>query len=83
MIKYKLNKEKFPYLIPSFELLDKFPSFELLDKYERWRKVAKVLNISHKARLRLEWIIYYDNGRHRSANSQTLRHCPEDLLSMV
>ena len=72
MIKYKLNKEKFPYLIPSFELLD---------KYERWRKVAKVLNISHKARLRLEWIIYYDNGRHRSANSQTLRHCPVLQLS--
>ncbi len=35
---------------------------KLLDKYERWRRVAKILKISKKAQLRLEWIIYYFQG---------------------
>lgn len=40
----------------------------LLSKYERWRKIAKSKNLSRQARLRLEWIIFYEtkaknNGR--------------------
>lgn len=44
---------------------------KLLDKYERWRRVAKILKISKKARNRLEWIIYYYQGYNAS---QTARH---------
>ena len=32
----------------------------LLPKYERWRKQAQLLNLSKKARQRLEWIIYQE-----------------------
>ncbi len=39
---------------------------KLLDKYERWRRVAKILKLSKKAQLRLEWIIYYFEGHNVS-----------------
>lgn len=32
----------------------------LLDNVKRWRKMANTLNISNKALLRLEWIIFYE-----------------------
>lgn len=35
---------------------------KLLDKHERWRSVAKIMELSHRARLRLEWIIYGVTG---------------------
>jgi len=53
----------FPYLIPEIKLLS---------KYERWRKVAKILNVSKAARQRLEWIIYYYEHQHNA--SLTCRH---------
>jgi len=31
----------------------------LLDKYNRWRKRANLIGLSDKAKLRLEWIIFY------------------------
>lgn len=33
---------------------------KLLDKHVRWRKLADLYNISPKAKLRLEWIIFYE-----------------------
>jgi transposase InsO family protein len=48
-----------------------FKPFKPLDTYERWRRVAKILKVSKKARLRLEWIIYYYQGH---GASQTSRH---------
>lgn len=35
------------------------PVIKLLDTHERWRKVAKILQLSKAARRRLDWIIYY------------------------
>jgi len=32
----------------------------LLTKYERWEKMAKLMGLSRKACMRLEWIIYYN-----------------------
>jgi transposase len=32
---------------------------QLLDKYNRWRKRANLIGLSDKAKLRLEWIIFY------------------------
>jgi len=31
----------------------------LLSKYQRWREVAKILKLSSRAKLRLEWLIFY------------------------
>lgn len=47
------------------------PQIKLLSKYERWRKVAKIFKLSTPAQLRLEWIIYYYQGKNIS---QTARH---------
>lgn len=46
-------------------LLSFFPTnpLKLLDEHERWRRVAKILKISREARLRLEWIISYREGK--------------------
>ena len=38
-------------------------------KYERWRKIAKALHLSKKAKTRLEWIIYYET---KGGNNTTL-----------
>ena len=35
------------------------PQFVLMSEYDRWRKVADILGLSRPAKLRLEWIIYY------------------------
>lgn len=47
------------------------PFVKLLDKYERWRRVAKIFEISKPAQLRLEWIIYYYDGH---SATDTARH---------
>lgn len=52
-----------PYLVPVIQLLD---------KYERWRKVAKILEVSRPARQRLQWIIHYYQQQHNA--SLTCRH---------
>ncbi len=44
---------------------------KLFKEYERWKKVAKILKISKKAELRLDWIIYYYEGYNAT---QTARH---------
>ena len=46
---------------------------KLLSKHERWRKMAKLLNLSKQARNKLEWIIYYETKAQRNA-SLTIRH---------
>ena len=46
-------------------------NIELLDKYERWRRVAKILKLSKKAQMRLEWIIYNYQG---NSVQHTCRH---------
>src|SRR3972149_6241160 len=43
----------------------------LLEPHERWRKVARILEISPQARQRLEWIIYSRQGYDIT---QTCRH---------
>lgn len=43
------------------------------DKHELWKKTAKVLGLSKKAKLRLEWIIYYYT-KSNSDISLTSRH---------
>ena len=43
------------------------------NKYDLWRKTAKVLNLSKRACLRLEWIIYYRFTAKNNA-SATCRH---------
>lgn len=62
MINLTLSRLKWPYLIPEIKLLD---------KYERWRRVAKILEVSKTAQLRLEWIIYSYEGNDAS---KTARH---------
>lgn len=61
--KVKTFKNHWPYF--------KFDSIKVLDKYERWRKVARILELSRTAKLRMEWIIYYHQGY---SASQTARH---------
>jgi len=50
-----------------------FPHYEikLLNEHDRWRQVAKIFQLSNKAKLRLEWIIYYCSGY---SAAQTARH---------
>jgi transposase InsO family protein len=43
------------------------------NKYERWRKTAKVLNLSKKAMQRLDWIIFYYTKANQNAKL-TCRH---------
>lgn len=45
----------------------------LLDKYQRLRKIAKLLKLSKNAKLRLEWIIFYQTKASRNA-SLVCRH---------
>jgi len=45
----------------------------LLDKHTRWRKAAKLLNLSRSALQRLEWIIFYETKAQKNA-SLTCRH---------
>ncbi len=40
----------------------------LLDKYDRWRQQAKLLYLSKKACLKLEWFIYYYTKGQSSAS---------------
>lgn len=44
----------------SFYFFKRKPVLPVRDKYERWRKIAKLGNLLPEARLRLEWIIFYD-----------------------
>lgn len=52
-----------------------FPAkpFILLNKYERWKRMAKLMKLSRKACLRLEWFIYYHTKGQRNV-SLTCRH---------
>ena len=43
----------------------------VLTKHQRWREVAKTLKLSKQARLRLDWMIYYDQSQ---SAALTLRH---------
>lgn len=47
------------------EIWNGFPHLEyaMLDEHERWRRVAKILKLSREAKLRLEWIIDYHQGK--------------------
>ena len=45
----------------------------LLSKYERWERMAKLMKLSRKACLRLEWFIYYYTKAFQNA-SLTCRH---------
>jgi len=45
-------RQKGFYLIPNIQLSK--------NKYIRWKKVAQELKLSPKAKLRLEWIVYYE-----------------------
>ena len=42
---------------------------QLLGKYQRWRKRAEIIHLSTKARLRLEWIIFYHTIAKGNANT--------------
>lgn len=48
-----------------------YNKIRLLNEYDRWRQVAKILKLSKEARLRLEWIIYYCEGK---TATQVARH---------
>mgnify|MGYP001117036175 CR=1 FL=1 len=50
-----------------------FSQRKLLSKYERWRKIAKSLQLSKSAHLRLEWLIYYETTAYQNAKL-TCRH---------
>src|SRR4030042_2109753 len=45
------------------------PQFVLMNKYDRWRRVAEILGLSKTAKLRLEWIIYYQD--HNASETAT------------
>lgn len=49
------------------------PEITLMNKHERWRKQAKVLNLSKEARNRLEWFIYHET-KAKGNVSLTARH---------
>ncbi len=49
------------------------PQIKLSNKYKRWRNISKKLNLSKKAKLRLEWMIYYETKANKNA-SLTCRH---------
>jgi len=53
------------YLVPQLKLSK--------DKYERWPKIAKTLELSKKARQRINWMIYYETKANFNAK-QTCRH---------
>lgn len=46
---------------------------QLLDYYDRWRKRAKLLNLSANALMRLEWLIFYYTAGKKNA-SKTSKH---------
>ena len=48
------------YLIPNISLSK--------TKYERWRKMSIKLALSKKAKLRLEWMIYYGTKANKNAS---------------
>ena len=48
-----------------------YNKIRLLNEYDRWRHVGKILKLSKEARLRLEWIIYYHEGK---SATQVARH---------
>ena len=41
---------------------------QLLDHYDRWRKRAKLVNLSLNAQMRLEWIIFYHTAGKKKAS---------------
>ena len=42
----------------------------LMSMYDRWRKVAKMQNVSHDALKKLEWIIYYETkGKYNASKT--------------
>lgn len=49
------------------------PNIKLSNKRERWKKISKKLELSKKAKLRLEWMIYYETKAKKNA-SLTCRH---------
>ena len=53
------------YLIPNIKISK--------TKYIRWKKISKKLNLSKKAKQRLDWIIYYYTKANKNA-SLTCRH---------
>jgi putative transposase len=51
----------------SFKLQPLWKDRPLLGKYDRWRKMAELLGLSKKAKLKLEWFIYYYTKGQKSA----------------
>ena len=49
------------------------PNIKLLSKHARWRTITTKLDLSKKAKLRLEWMIYYETKANSNA-SLTCRH---------
>ena len=45
---------------------------KLSSKYERWQEILRKLNLSKKARLRLEWMIYYETKANKNVIVQWL-----------
>lgn len=41
---------------------------QLLNPYDRWRKRAELIGLSEKARLRLEWVIFYKTAGNNNAS---------------
>ena len=46
---------------------------QLLDQFQRWRKRAKLLNLSANARVRLEWLVFYHTVGKKNATA-TAKH---------
>jgi len=57
----------------------------LLDKITRWRKCASLVNLTDKARLRLEWIIFYETVGKKDAHitSQHFGIAPKTLYKWL
>lgn len=71
MSKFNPNTQKWLFApLSLLNPLNHLPQVKLLDKHERWRRVAKILKISKKAQLRLEWIIYYFEGHNVSETAR-------------
>lgn len=59
--------------MPIFPCFFKAKPIILRSKYERWRSLATILKLSTQARLRLEWIIFYQTRADNNA-SLVCRH---------
>ena len=48
--------------VATIHLWPTFRPIKLLSTHERWRRVARIINASKEARMRLDWIIYHREG---------------------